>query len=121
MAWVVGPDAGANRQGIQTIIEKALSWELRNGATFEAEKTAVIHFTRMAWRANDTPFTINGQTIHPKEQVKSWESSWTNNSGTSNTSPERRPRVSVQRWISDVYEAWHQPWPGAFLWRQLRQ
>jgi hypothetical protein len=38
-AWVSGPTAQSNRRGIQAIIDKALDWERRSGATFEAEKT----------------------------------------------------------------------------------
>ncbi|PNH37751.1 hypothetical protein VD0004_g9046 [Verticillium dahliae] len=69
-AWVVGPTAEANREGIQNIIDRALEWESRSGAKFEADKTTIIHFSRNAERVDDTPFTIRGQTVRPKEQVK---------------------------------------------------
>ncbi|XP_044715289.1 reverse transcriptase (RNA-dependent DNA polymerase) domain-containing protein [Hirsutella rhossiliensis] len=45
-AWVTGPTAEANREGIQAIIDDALEWEARSGATFETEKTTIVHFTR---------------------------------------------------------------------------
>ncbi|KZL68744.1 reverse transcriptase, partial [Colletotrichum incanum] len=45
-AWVTGKTAQDNRKGIESIIRDAIDWERRSGATFEAEKTAIIHFTR---------------------------------------------------------------------------
>ena len=45
-AWVVGNDAGQNTKAIQdTIIPHAEQWSRRSGATFEADKTSLIHFT----------------------------------------------------------------------------
>src|SRR5216117_3306935 len=69
-AWVVGPSAQANREAIQDIIDRALDWESRSGATFEAEKTAIIHFSRNKERLDITPFIIKGQAVEPQEQVK---------------------------------------------------
>ncbi|CRK27147.1 hypothetical protein BN1723_013944, partial [Verticillium longisporum] len=69
-AWVAGPTTQDNRKGIEAIIEKALDWERRSGATFEADKTAVIHFTRWAKRSDSEPFTIKGQAVEPKQHVK---------------------------------------------------
>jgi hypothetical protein len=71
-AWVVGPTAECNREGIEAIINEALDWEKRSGATFEAEKTAIIHFTRtrIAHKHSAEPFTIKGQTVQPKDHVK---------------------------------------------------
>ncbi|RKK21135.1 hypothetical protein BFJ66_g17708, partial [Fusarium oxysporum f. sp. cepae] len=68
--WVSGPTAQSNRRGIQAIIDKALDWEKRSGATFEAEKTAIIHFTRYTGRVDSEPFTIKGERVFPKDQVK---------------------------------------------------
>jgi hypothetical protein len=48
----------------------SINWERRSGATFEADKTAVIHFTRWAKRSDPGPFTIKGQTVEPKQHVK---------------------------------------------------
>ena len=40
-AWVTGPSAEANREGIQSIIDRAIDWEKRSGATFEGERTSL--------------------------------------------------------------------------------
>lgn len=69
-AWVTGPTAHGNLVGLQSIIEHAMDWEKRSGATFEADKTAVIHFTRNARRVDATPVSVKGQLIHPKEHTK---------------------------------------------------
>ncbi len=69
-AWVTGPTAQCNREGIKAIINDALDWERRSGATFEAEKTAIIHFTRKPYKTATEPFTIKGQTVTPKDYVK---------------------------------------------------
>ncbi|KAM4062570.1 reverse transcriptase (RNA-dependent DNA polymerase) [Hirsutella rhossiliensis] len=69
-AWVTGPTAESNRDGIQSIIDEALDWEKRSGATFEAEKTSVIHFTRIAERDSDLPLIIKGNDVKPKSNVK---------------------------------------------------
>lgn len=69
-AWVTGPTAEDNRAVIQSIIDDALKWEARSGATFEADKTAVIHFTRTAARSSDEPYLIKGREVNPKSSVK---------------------------------------------------
>ena len=69
-AWVTGPSAEANRAGIQAIIDRALDWERRSGATFEGEKTAIAHFTRNTDRSSSTAFAIKGETVNPKESAK---------------------------------------------------
>ena len=69
-AWVAGATAQSNREGIKSIIEDALDWERRSGATFKAEKTAIIHFTRKSYKTDSQPFTIKGQVVQPKEHVK---------------------------------------------------
>ena len=70
-AWVAGPTAKDNREGIESIIKAALDWERRSGATFEAEKTALIHFTKSDHKNNDPEaFTIKGQEVRPKPHVK---------------------------------------------------
>jgi hypothetical protein len=55
---------------LSTAIRDALEWERRSGATFEAEKTAVIHFTRKAYKSSSQPFVIKGQSVSPKDHVK---------------------------------------------------
>jgi hypothetical protein len=48
-AWVVSDDVQQKTKAIQdTIIPHAERWASRSGATFEAEKTSLIHFTRKA-------------------------------------------------------------------------
>jgi hypothetical protein len=69
-AWVTGPTAQSNREGIEAIIDDALKWERRSGATFEADKTAIIHFTRKQYKTDLEPFVIKGQAVQPKEHVK---------------------------------------------------
>ncbi|KAJ5500659.1 hypothetical protein N7453_009710 [Penicillium expansum] len=69
-AWVTGPTAQSNREGIEAIINEALNWEERSGATFEADKTAIIHFTPKMRKSDHEPFTIKGQTVVPKDHVK---------------------------------------------------
>ncbi|KAI3098443.1 hypothetical protein CBS147333_9078 [Penicillium roqueforti] len=69
-AWVTGPTAQSNREGIKEIIDEALDWERRSGATFEAEKTAIIHFTPEVHKSEQEPFTIKGQAVEPKDHVK---------------------------------------------------
>jgi hypothetical protein len=69
-AWVTGPTAQSNRGGIKAIINEALEWEKRSGATFEAEKTAIIHFTPKAYKSEQEPFIIKGQAVEPKDHVK---------------------------------------------------
>lgn len=56
-AWVTGPTAQSNREGIEAIINEALDWGRRSRATFEAEKTAIIHFTPKAYKSDQEPFT----------------------------------------------------------------
>ncbi|KAJ5101079.1 hypothetical protein N7456_007131 [Penicillium angulare] len=69
-AWVTGPTSQSNRQGIEAIINEALDWERRSGATFEAEKTAIIHFAPKTRKLDHELFTIKGQTVVPKDHVK---------------------------------------------------
>ncbi|KAM3449681.1 hypothetical protein NHJ6243_009942, partial [Beauveria neobassiana] len=69
-AWVTGPTAQSNLEGIRSIVEHAEDWERRSGATFNAKKTAVMHFTRNARKADTTPIVIKGQSVEPKEHTK---------------------------------------------------
>lgn len=55
---------------LEAIINEALDWERRSGATFEAEKTAIIHFTRKLYKSDSELFTIKGQNVQPKDHVK---------------------------------------------------
>jgi hypothetical protein len=69
-AWVTGPTAQSNWEGIEAIIAEALDWEKRSGATFEADKTAIIHFAPKVHKTDQEPFTIKGQTVVPRDHVK---------------------------------------------------
>ena len=69
-AWVTGPSAEANREGLQAIIDRALNWERRSGATFEGEKTALVHFTRNKVRATSAPLTVKGEEVVPTDTAK---------------------------------------------------
>ncbi len=69
-AWVTGPTAESNREGLQSIIDDAISWETRSGATFEADKTSIIHFTRIPERDNDEALAVKDKEIKPVKSVK---------------------------------------------------
>ena len=64
--WVTGASARSNRNEIQGIINQALQWEKRSGATFEGEKTTIIHFTRNNDLYDSTAFVIKGERVKPK-------------------------------------------------------
>ncbi len=67
--WATATPGQAWRADRLPCIE-ALDWERRSGATFEAEKTAIIHFTRTAYKTTTEPFTIKGRVVQPKDHVK---------------------------------------------------
>jgi Reverse transcriptase (RNA-dependent DNA polymerase) len=69
-AWVTGSTAEANREGIQAIINEALDWEKRSGATFKGKKTTLVHFTRCRNRSSTTPITIKEEVVTLKETAK---------------------------------------------------
>lgn len=69
-AWVTGPTAEENRDGIQALIDRALAWERCSGATFECDKTTIVHFTRVIERTSRIPFTIKGEVVKPKQKAK---------------------------------------------------
>jgi ribonuclease HI len=69
-AWVTGPTAQSNREGIEAIIAEALDWEKRSGAIFGADKTAIIHFAPKVHKTDQETFTIKGQTVIPRDHVK---------------------------------------------------
>ncbi|KAK6206220.1 reverse transcriptase [Colletotrichum tabaci] len=69
-AWVTGRAARDNREAIEAIINDALDWERRSGATFEADKTAIIHFTRKEYKPDPEAFTIKGQVVQPQKHTK---------------------------------------------------
>ncbi|KAM4061941.1 DDE superfamily endonuclease [Hirsutella rhossiliensis] len=58
---------------IAFVDDYSAEWEKRSGATFEGDKTTIIHFTRMAERSSSSPFVIKGRTIWPQENAKGLE------------------------------------------------
>jgi hypothetical protein len=67
---VVGPTAEENRAGIQSIIDKALGWERRSNATFNRDKTTIVHFTQNAAHTSDKAFMIKEKVVKPKASAK---------------------------------------------------
>ena len=61
-AWVVGESTGANRRSPQQIVDKAIAWERRSGATFESAKTAMIHFTKLADKDSEEPNQVKDRS-----------------------------------------------------------
>ncbi|KAI1839729.1 hypothetical protein JX266_014062 [Neoarthrinium moseri] len=46
------------------------AWERPSGASFETNKTAIIHFTRNTDDIDNGPFKIRGAQVEPKDSVK---------------------------------------------------
>ena len=69
-AWVTGPSARLNRGEIRSIIKDALEWERLNRATFEGEKTTIVHFTRNDDLHDSRAFIIKGERVKPKQDAK---------------------------------------------------
>lgn len=60
-AWAASLTAKDNLETIESIISTALDWEGRSVATFEAEKTAIIHFSKSAYKNDPEPFIVKGK------------------------------------------------------------
>ena len=56
--------------GIREIVNHALNWELRSGATFKGEKTALIHFIRNSRLQGNSPINIKGLKVLPCTETK---------------------------------------------------
>lgn len=70
-AWVTGSSASENVAKLQrTVVTRAEEWEATSGATFEAGKTTLIHFTRNEQRRSDEPIVVKGREVHPKAEAK---------------------------------------------------
>jgi hypothetical protein len=65
-AWVSGPMAQSNWGGIQAIIDKDFDLKRRSGATVEAEKMAIVHFTRYRGRIDSELFHHQRRNGRPK-------------------------------------------------------
>ena len=74
ITWVTGPTIEQNTRRLQQeIIPAAVEWEQNSGATFEAEKTALIHFTRrlsLEEELGSHQVVMKGQVISPCKSVK---------------------------------------------------
>ena len=68
--WVVGPLANANYNDIQEVVDRAIQWERRSGATFESTKTTLVHFTRIVARSSTAPISIKDKIVLPKREAK---------------------------------------------------
>ena len=69
--WVTGDSADDNTRKLQsTVIPKIERWEIESGATFQADKTAFIHFTRNPAHVSRNPLTVKMEDILPKTKVK---------------------------------------------------
>ncbi|KAB2568601.1 putative RNA-directed DNA polymerase from transposon BS [Lasiodiplodia theobromae] len=70
-AWVTGSSASENVAKLQrTVVAQAEEWEAASGATFEAEKTTLVHFTRNEQRRCNQPVVVKGREVHPKTEAK---------------------------------------------------
>jgi hypothetical protein len=68
--WVVGPSAEANMEALRGIVDEAVAWEKRSGATFEGEKTSFIHFTRIPSKSSTEPLIIKEKAVAPQPEIK---------------------------------------------------
>lgn len=74
-AWVTGPNIGGNVTKLQNeIIPHMEAWAYSSGATFQAKKTYMVHFTRNKARLEDTNtdmlLKIKDQLIYSSPEVK---------------------------------------------------
>ena len=69
-AWVTSPLAEINYIRIQQIVDRAVEWEKRSGATFESTKTTLVHFTRATHRSSNTPIMVKGIGVAPTSEAK---------------------------------------------------
>jgi hypothetical protein len=68
---VVGKDEEQNILAIQeSILPHAERWVKQSGATFEADKTSLIHFTRKADPDDSGLLHFGGKVIAPQQSVK---------------------------------------------------
>ena len=70
IAWVVGRSIESNLSGIREVVNHALAWERRSGATFEGEKTTLVYFIRNAKKQSTTPINIKGVDVALRNEIK---------------------------------------------------
>src|SRR5438876_8870778 len=69
--WVTGASAEENTQKLQnTVIPKIERWEIESGATFQADKTVLIHFTHCRAYLSSNPLTIKAKVVSLSPKVK---------------------------------------------------
>jgi hypothetical protein len=71
--WIVGSSAEENTIRLQReVIPRALEWASASGASFEAEKTSLIHFTRSKQRCQlpPMPLWVDQVAVAPRPWVK---------------------------------------------------
>lgn len=70
--WVSSPTTRRNiNQMKREVIPLVQQWSKNSGATFEPEKTQLIHFSRNETQSrSEATLRFQGQTITPKEEVK---------------------------------------------------
>lgn len=69
--WITGPSAEQNTKLLQeTVVARAERWAISSGATFEADKTAFIHFTRTTGKWSEDALVVKEKEIHPQREVK---------------------------------------------------
>lgn len=70
-AWVTGASDEETTNLLQgTVVAKAEQWARSSGATFKADKTAFIHFTRRNNTVSSSPLFVNEEAIRPQTEVK---------------------------------------------------
>ena len=67
--WVTGNYASENQLKLLRIIDEALTWKKRSGATFKGAKTAFIHFIRNVRRSEVILINIKGMDMAPQQEV----------------------------------------------------
>jgi ribonuclease HI len=70
-AWVKGVDEEETPKLIQEeIIPHAGRWARESRASFEADKTSLIHFTKRVQRDDSRPMWFDGNEIYPQQSIK---------------------------------------------------
>ena len=70
-AWVVGANEEETTTAIETtILPHTGRWARQSGATFEADKPSLIHFTKRAGADDTRAVRFNGIAILPQQSVK---------------------------------------------------
>ncbi|KAJ5593506.1 hypothetical protein N7537_010410 [Penicillium hordei] len=97
----------SNWEGIEAITNEALDWERRSGGTFEADKTAIIHFAPKTRESDHDPFTIKDRRFVAEAEAhiataqhRFWRRAvkmWTDIHTLSETNPLRRNTDRIKK------------------------